>query len=161
MKLVVAVAALVARLVDPDVAIHSASVFSTTNDNSRFEVMLRTDSTHDRFPTLELGDRKLKASGYGGDSTGTYVDLDVDRADAVTIADAFRVPLQERTRLDANMRYAWRFPATIRAGAPAIVTLVATNTGTAPVGFEIGGRQRGPRDNASRSPRHATARHWP
>jgi hypothetical protein len=147
MKLVVAVAALLARLVGPDVAIHSASVFSTTNDNSRFEVMLRTDSTHDRFPTLELGDRKLKASGYGGDSTGTYVDLDVDRADADAIADAFRVPLQERTRLDANMRYAWRFPATIRAGAPAIVTLVATNTGTAPVGFEIGGRQRGPRDN--------------
>jgi hypothetical protein len=147
MKLVVAVAALVVRLVDPDVAIRSASVYSITNDNSRFQIMLRTDSTHDQFPTLELGDRKLKANGYGGDSTGTFVDLQVDRADAAAIAAAFHVPLHERARLDADLRYTWRFPAQIDRSAPAIVTLVATNTGTAPVGFQIGGRQRGPRDN--------------
>jgi hypothetical protein len=147
MKLVVAVAALVVRLVDPDVAIHSAAVYSIDNANTRFQVMLRTDSTHDQFPTLELGDRKLKANGYGGDSTGSFVDLEVDRADAAAIAAGLRVPLHERARLDADMHYAWRFPGSIRKGAPAIVTLVATNTGTAPVGFEIGGRQRGPRDN--------------
>jgi hypothetical protein len=147
MKLVVAVAALVVRLVDPDVAIRSASVYSIANDNSRFQIMLRTDSTHDQFPTLELGDRALKANGYGGDSTGTFVDLQVDRADAAAIATALHVPLHERTRLDAEMRYTWRFPSQIARNAPAIVTLVATNTGSAPIGFEIGGRQRGPRDN--------------
>ena len=37
--------------------------------------------------------------------------------------------------------------AAIAPGAPAIVTLVATNTGPTTVGFLIGGRQRGPRDN--------------
>ncbi|HEY1551171.1 MAG TPA: hypothetical protein VGG28_25250 [Kofleriaceae bacterium] len=147
MKLVVAVAALVVRLVDPDVAIHSATIYSITNDNSRFEVTLRTDSTHDQFPTLVIGDRTLKANGYGGDSTGTSVDLQVDRADAAAIAAALGVPLHDRARLDADIHYAWRFPTAIRNGAPAIVTLVATNTGTAPVGFQIGGRQRGPRDN--------------
>jgi hypothetical protein len=147
MKLVVAVAALVVRLIDPDVAIHSAAVYSIDNANTRFQVMLRTDSTHDQFPTIELGDRKLKANGYSSDSTGSYVDLEVDRADAAAIATAFGTLLHERTRLDADMRYAWRFPAAISPGAPAIVTLVATNTGTTPVGFELGGRQRGPRDN--------------
>jgi hypothetical protein len=150
MKLVVAVAALVARLVDPDVAIHSAAVYSINNDNTRFQVMLRTDSTHDRYPTLKVGDRLIKASGYGGDSNGTIVDLDVDRTDAALIATGLGVPLHERARLDANMRYEWRFPTTqsfARNAASAFVTLVATNTGTAPVGFEIGGRQRGPRDN--------------
>jgi hypothetical protein len=147
MKLVVAVAALVVRLVDPAVAIHSASVYSITNDNSRFQIMLRTDSTHDRFPTLQLGDRMLKSNSYSADSTGTFVDLQVDRADAAAIATAFGVPVHDRTRLDADLRYTWRFPSPIANNAPAIVTLVATNTGTAPVGFEIGGRQRGPRDN--------------
>jgi hypothetical protein len=99
------------------------------------------------FPTLELGDRRIKSSGIGRDSTGPSVDLQVDRETAIALAHALSIPLHERHQLDAGMRYTWRFPHAISPNAPATITLVATNTGPTTVGFEIGGRQRGPRDN--------------
>jgi hypothetical protein len=147
---VLAVAQLVAHLVDPAVAIRHAHVYSVSNDNSRFEVSLDTDfidSDDIQYPTLAIGDRRIATDGVAQDQNGTYVSINADRATAELVAAAFAIPLHERHPLDAGMRYAWRFPTTVAAGAPAIVTLVATNTGPTTVGFLIGGRDRGPRDN--------------
>jgi hypothetical protein len=146
--MILAVAALAVQLVNPATPIREAHVYSTANDNSRFDVELRTGPLADNaFPTLVIGDHQLRSSGVGRDSTGQQVYLQVDRDTAQLIAHALAIPMHERAPLDAGMRYTWRFPHEIRRGAPAMVTLVATNTGPTTVGFEIGGRQRGPRDN--------------
>ena len=143
-----AVAALVVQLVNPATPIREAHIYSIANDNARFEVVLRTGALADNaFPTLVIGDRTIGSAGVGRDSTGTQVDFQVDRATAQLVARALAIAMHERAPLDTGMRYAWRFPHEIRRGAPAVVTLVATNTGPTTVGFEIGGRQRGPRDN--------------
>jgi hypothetical protein len=147
---VLAVAHLVAHLVDPAVAIHGAHIYSVANDNSRFELSLDTDFiiNHDiQWPTLVLGDRRIVTNGLYNDDKGTHLDVQVDHDTAALLAASFSIPLHERQPLDAGLRYAWRFPTTIKRGAPAIVTLVATNTGPTTVGFMVGGRQRGPRDN--------------
>jgi hypothetical protein len=142
------VAALLVQLVNPATPIEEAHVYSVDNANSRFELQLETGPLpDDAVPTLVVGDRHITTGGVNRDSTHTSIDVTIDRDIAIQIAHALSIPLHERHRLDAGMRYAWKFPHELRPGAPAIITLVATNTGPTTVGFEIGGRQRGPRDN--------------
>ena len=142
------VAALLVQLVNPATPIVGAHVYSVDNANSRFELQLETGPlSDDAVPTLVVGDRHITTGGVNRDATHTSIDVTIDRDIAIQIAHALSIPLHERHRLDAGMRYTWKFPHELRPGAPAIITLVATNTGPTTVGFEIGGRQRGPRDN--------------
>ena len=65
------------------------------------------------------------------------------------IAAAFKLPLHERSKLDDGLRYTWRIPpkATMDKTSPIPIVLRVDNAGKTTVGFMIGGRQRGPRDN--------------
>jgi hypothetical protein len=135
-------------LVSPHAAIRGHSIDSRTNDNSRFRVRVDTGPlADDATPSLRYSGGTLGNASSSRDRTSTSLWFDVDRATAQILARGWGTPLHERAPLDADLRYTWRFPTEVTRGSPITVTIVATNTGTHTVGFAVGGRQRGPRDN--------------
>lgn len=123
---------------------------SAANDNQTFTFWVVLPHQHEGdYQYLKLGGTWWSSNGTGRDREGTKTTFELDRADARRIAAAFRIPLHERTRLDGGLRYTWRFPAqaSLDTTLPIPVVLRVENTGKTPVGFMIGGRQRGPRDN--------------
>lgn len=89
------------------------------------------------------------SGGYGHDDTGSQASFQLDRPTAERLARALRIPLNERTKLDAGLQATWVFPPSlnINAKGPVLVKLRVKNAGAATIGFAIGGRQRGARDN--------------
>jgi hypothetical protein len=125
-------------------------MLSAANDNQAFTfwVVLPLQHAND-YQYLKVDNDWWSSNGTGSDHEGTKTTFQFDRATARRVADAFGIPIHERTKLDDGLRYTWRFPpkATMDKTAPIPVVLRVDNAGKTTVGFMIGGRQRGPRDN--------------
>ena len=124
-------------------------MYSAANDNQTFTfwVVLPLQHEHD-YQYLKVDNDWWSSNGTGRDSEGTKTSFQFDRATARRVAGAFGIRLHERTKLDDGLRYTWRFlPKAKLDKAPIPVVLRVENAGKTSVGFMIGGRQRGPRDN--------------
>lgn len=137
-------------LLDHRVTPLSLDLYSKANDNQTFTFAVALSAQpSDRWHFLELDGIHHRASsiGRGGGSTSAWFTFDRPTAEAV--ASAMRVTLRERTQLDADLRYRWDIPSRRAATSktPLPITLHITNTGAATVGVQLGGRQRGTRDN--------------
>lgn len=101
------------------------------------EVLLQVDGTW------------FRSGGFGHDDTGAQASIQLDRASALRVAKALGRPLHERTELGAGLEATWTFPpvVSLNARGPITVRLRVKNAGAKTVGFAIGGRQRGARDN--------------
>ena len=125
-------------------------MLSSSNDNQTFTFWVVLPLQHDNdFQYLKIDNDWWSSNGTGRDSEGTKTTFQIDRATARRIAGAFGIPVHERTKLDDGLRYTWRFPpkATMDKTAVIPVVLRIENVGKSAVGFMVGGRQRGARDN--------------
>lgn len=128
------------------------SVELTSRNNANTEFMLWVV-----FPREKLDqDLILSADGgwwqsdsYGHDDPSSQASFVLDRPTAERLAKALQIPLNERSPLDAGLQATWTIPPTagIRTTDPITVKLRVKNAGTTTLGFMLGGRQRGPRDN--------------
>ena len=127
----------------------SIDITSFKNDNSEFTMWVVFPKQADSDVFVNADGLWLVSESYGHDSTGSQASFVLDRATAQRMAKALGVPLNERARLDDGIEATWSFPAKASAlnQDPVTVKLVVKNAGKTTVGFVIGGRQRGPRDN--------------
>jgi hypothetical protein len=128
----------------------SVDLNSHNNANTEFTLWVvfpRQTTDQDVFLSADGG--WWLSESYGHDDSGTQASFVLDRATALRLARALNVPLNERSPLGAGLQATWSIPptATIRPTDPITVKLRVKNAGTTTVGFVIGGRQRGPRDN--------------
>ena len=124
----------------------------TAHDNANSEftmwvVFPRQKVEKDLFLSADGG--WFTSGGFGHDDSGSQASFQLDRATAQRLSKALGAPLHERTKLDAGLQATWVFPPTLSMNAkgPVTVKLRVKNAGAATIGFAIGGRQRGPRDN--------------
>ncbi len=124
----------------------------TAHDNANSEftmwvVFPRPKVEKDLFLNADGG--WFTSGGYGHDDTGSQASFQLDRVTAVRIGKALGIPLHERTKLDAGLTATWLFPPTVSMNAkgPIPIKLRVKNAGAPTIGFALGGRQRGPRDN--------------
>ena len=125
-------------------------MISHANDNQEFLLWVVLPVQHENdFQYLRLDNDWWASQGTGRDNQQTTTTFTLDRAAARRIADAFGIAVHERTKLDDGVRYSWRIPpkATMDKTAPIPIVLRIENTGKAVVGVQLGGRQRGARDN--------------
>jgi hypothetical protein len=127
----------------------SIDITSTKNDNSAFHMWVVFPKQKDIDVFVNADGIWLVSDSYGHDNTGTQASFVLDRATAQRMAKALGVPLNQRAKLDAGLEATWSFPTKASAlnKDPVTVKLVVKNAGKTTVGFVIGGRQRGPRDN--------------
>jgi hypothetical protein len=125
-------------------------MLSHANDNQQWLLWVVLPKQHaGDYQYLNVGTEWWGSGGTGGDHEGTKTTFQLDLAAARRIADAFAIPMHERTKLDAGLRYTWRIPpkASLDKTIAIPVILRVENQGKTTVGFMVGGRQRGPRDN--------------
>lgn len=128
----------------------SVELTASNNANTEFTLwMVFPRQTTDQDVLLSADGGWWQSESYGHDDSASQASFTFDRATAVRLARALSVPLNERARLDDGLQATWSIPptATIRPTDPIIVKLRVKNAGKTTVGFVIGGRQRGPRDN--------------
>ena len=127
----------------------SIDITSVKNDNSQFTMWVVFPRQKDTDVLVHADGSWLVSESYGHDDTASQASFLLDRATALRMAKALGVPLGERTPLDEGLEASWSFPAKASAlnKDPVTVKLVVKNAGKTTVGFVIGGRQRGPRDN--------------
>lgn len=126
------------------------TLLSQRNDNQRYT--LQVDLPKQKagvWQFLELDGVYYQADSTGGDDRSSMATFVLDRATAARAAAAFGLPMLHRTQIDQGLRYRWTIPATVSvtSTAPVPAVLHVENVGNTTVGFLIGGRQRGPRDN--------------
>lgn len=127
----------------------SVDLISANNANTEFTMWVVFPRQKDAEVFLSFDAGVLRSSSYGHDDTGSQASFQVDRAMAQKLSKALGRPLNERTKLDEGLQATWSFPAKASSLTqdPVTVKLSVKNAGTKVVGFVIGGRQRGPRDN--------------
>lgn len=125
-------------------------MLSHANDNKQFLLWVVLPVQHkDDYQYLTLDGDWWASQGSGRDNRQTTTTFTLDRAAARRVADAFGIAVHERTKLDDGLRYTWRIPpkATMDKTAAIPVVLRIDNAGKTTVGVQLGGRQRGARDN--------------
>lgn len=125
-------------------------LLSSSNDNQRWTLWVVLPKQHaNDYQYLHVGNDWWSSLGTGYDQEGTKTTFQLDRGAARRVADAFQIPMHERTKRDDDLRYVWRFPpkASLDKAIAIPIVMRVENHGTTPVGFLVGGRQRGARDN--------------
>ena len=127
----------------------SVELTSSNNANTQFTMWVVFAKQPDQDVFLSADGGWWQSDSFGHDSTGSQASFVFDRATAQRLAKVFKIPLSERTKLDDGLQATWSIPATASALAtdPIAVKLRVKNAGTTTLGFVVGGRQRGPRDN--------------
>jgi hypothetical protein len=127
----------------------SVELTSSNNANTQFTLWVVFAKQPDQNVFLSADGGWWQSDSFGHDATASQASFVFDRATAKRLAKVFQIPLNERTPLDAGLQATWSIPATASAlsSDPVTVKLHVKNAGTTTLGFSIGGRQRGPRDN--------------
>jgi hypothetical protein len=145
------------------------TMLSQSNDNQTFTlwIVLPLQNEHD-YQYVKVENDWWSSNGTGRDQKQTTTSFQLDRAAALRIADAFGLAVHERTKLDGDLRYSWKFPAKVATTStdPIPVVVRVDNVGKTSVGISVGGRQRGARDNRfvfaiSRNGKPITLKHAP
>lgn len=126
------------------------TLLSQRNDNTQYLLWVALPKQKDgHWQFLELDGIYYQADSTGGDHRGSIATFTLDRTIASRAAAALGIPLLHRTQLDQGLRYRWTIPSTVSvtSTSPVPAVLHVENVGNTTVGFMIGGRQRGPRDN--------------
>ena len=125
-------------------------MLSSANDNQRFTLWIEAPVQRDGDDLcLNVGHDWWSSNGTGGDGQRTVTSFQFDRTTAWRVAAMLGIPVHERRKLDDGLRYSWRFPVEAKTNKKEAIPVVlrVDNAGKTTVGFLIGGRQRGPRDN--------------
>ncbi|MBA3462069.1 MAG: hypothetical protein H0T46_19070 [Deltaproteobacteria bacterium] len=124
-------------------------LMSTANDNSTFTMWVVFPKQKNTHVFVSIDGEWFMSDSYGHDDTASQASFQLDRATAQRLAKALNVTLHERSKIDAGLRATWAIPARASTDATAAipVKLRVKNEGKTTLGFVIGGRQRGPRDN--------------
>ncbi len=128
----------------------SVEMTSHSNANTEFTMwVVFPRQTSDQDVLLSADGGWWQSESYGHDDSASQASFTFDRATATRLARELNIPLNERTKLDDGLQATWSIPATatIRPTDPITVRLQVKNAGKTTLGFVIGGRQRGPRDN--------------
>ena len=127
----------------------SIDITASNNTNTEFTMWVVFGKQRDTDVFVWAAGTWLVSDSYGHDDTGSQASFQLDRATAERFAKALNVPLNERAKLDDGIEASWTIPAKASSLTkdPVMVKLVVKNAGKTTVGFVIGGRQRGPRDN--------------
>lgn len=121
------------------------------NANQRYRLWLIYEARA-RLPdaaVLVVSGAAVALASVGRDSEKTFYELEVERGVADAIALRFAVPRSDRSPIGESVTGRFRaLPQVARAGEPIEIELVLENPAAAPaVQVQVGGRQRGPRDN--------------
>lgn len=119
------------------------TMLSTTNTNTAFQLWVAMSrQPDDQWQYLGMGDIWWRAHHIGHDASGSQANFLFDRATAVRLAAALKIPLHERRQLDGGLRYSWSLPATATTDTSIAipVTLRIVNAGKTAVGFLRDGR---------------------
>ena len=132
------------------VAARSVELTSHNNANTEFTLWVvfpRQQLDQDVFLSADGGWWQSDSDGH--DDTASQASFVLDRPTAERLAKVLQIPLNERSPLDAGLQATWTIPPTAgtRTTDPIMVKLRIKNAGTTTLGFMLGGRQRGPRDN--------------
>lgn len=120
---------------------------SERNDNERYRVRA-TIARSAAQVVIVLREGVITASAIASRAGETEVEFVVSRARATAIGALFRAPLRDRSVVGPQLE--GRF-SIAREGEGMRVSLTVGNpAGAAPVQWQVGGRQRGPRDNRFR-----------
>jgi hypothetical protein len=125
-------------------------LLSNSNDNQTFTFwIVAAQQNKEDEQYLKIDNDWWSTNGTGYDNEGTKTSFQFDRATALRVRDAFGIPMHERQKLDDGLRYTFRFPPKVSTDTtqPIEVVLRVENVGKTTVGFMIGGRQRGARNN--------------
>jgi hypothetical protein len=133
-----------ARLGSP-LAAKGQAVFSIANGNDRFVALVAMPAIPAQAPYLVTPAGLVRAESYGsgfGDAGGGAANFRVDLARANEVAGLWHVPRQDRVQLGAGLVGHFRPKAQpFKLGGPMEIVLEVENTGTARVGFSVGGQQ--------------------
>ncbi|MCL4225764.1 MAG: hypothetical protein KJZ91_14990 [Myxococcales bacterium] len=127
-------------------------VFSLANANDLYAAVAQLAAPPAAMPFLMVRGGAVRAESWGtgfgeaGNTAGS-ASFHLDRALADEVAALWRVPRRDRVPLGAGLVARWRPDGPLRAGRAMPIVLTLDNRGAAPVWFNPGGRQRGPRDN--------------
>jgi len=126
----------------------NAHLFSQSNDNQNVVLWVQLDGLADgAWPFLRFGNIAFQAESSGSDSSfGKSATFPLPRATAEKLAAAAKIPIQDRRRLDAGLSAKFS-AAPAQLGQPMPIKLLVKHSGKGKVGFVLGGRNRGPRDN--------------
>jgi hypothetical protein len=113
------------------------------NDNARFQLELEVPRPADGYPpaTLRRGTASWENDGQGGDASRWTVSFTLDRADAQALVGWIGGALRDRVPLGQGL------VATFAHAGGSRVSMTLVNRGEAGVGVQLGGRNRGPRDD--------------
>ena len=122
-------------------------IVSERNDNARY--LLRATLARSAAPAvIVLTEGVITASGSATSADSTEVYFRLSRAQAVAIGALLRAPLRDRAIVGAPLEGHFSIARDVEG---ARVSLTVVNPAGAPrVQWQVGGRQRGPRDNRFR-----------
>lgn len=120
---------------------------NASTEFSMWVVFPRQPADHDVL--LSADGSWWQSESDGHDDGASQASFTFDRPTAERLARALGLPLHERHRLDDGLKTTWKIPAraSTRPTDPITIQLRVRNGGKTKIGFVIGGRQRGPRDN--------------
>lgn len=138
-------------------AIHAARVESMANDNGSFWISVdaqgaRLEPSLDEAYLVVVGERLAitGASSDPGSGVTTYA-RQADRAQALHLASALGVELEERVPPGHRLRAHFEAPESVAAGATSVpIRFVLENIGDVPITFLDGGRGRNERGRDER-----------
>lgn len=121
---------------------------ATSNANDEFTLFMRYAPGDCENAVLRLGDDVVVGTSYCNGSEECCASVTLDAALATRAAVYFDVPRQDRRAVAADVRGTFEAPARVRAGQPVEIRFKLFNPVDAPpVMRQVGGRNRGPRNN--------------
>ncbi|MBX3270982.1 MAG: hypothetical protein KF729_12025 [Sandaracinaceae bacterium] len=130
--------------IEPSRVVISAS----SNANDEFSLFMRYAPGDCARAVLRLGPHLTSGDSHGNSPRECTASVTLDADLAARAAAHFGVPRQDRRPLAEAVRARFGAPASARAGQPVEVWIELDNPSDAPaILHQIGGRDRGPRDN--------------
>ncbi len=133
-----------------ELAAADPAIFSIANANDCYAGLVELPKVPARASYITVSGGVVCARGWGTGFSGRLVgeaNFEVDRALADELAKIWSVPRRDRTPIGTGVVGHFRPRAPLVVGAPMEIVLGVRNHGADAVGFLVGGRQRGPRDN--------------
>jgi hypothetical protein len=135
-------------IIGEHIQIKEAYIYSTTNDNSRFDIELNVSTySEGSYFIMKIGEDYFSPSGEGrqisGNDTVNSISFYSDSIHANEIAETFSVPIKYRKRPESTLSAKFITDKKVyRIGQKVNVKMVLSNNGKIPVWYNKGGENR-------------------